>query len=65
MNCRRAEHHPEGRLVRHALKGTVNFQPNPSWLQVVAWIAYVVPVLSLYLRKPSVTTPRDEQVRAV
>jgi high-affinity iron transporter len=47
------------------LKGTVNFQPDPSWLQVIAWIAYVVPVLWLYLRKPSVTTPRDEQVRAV
>jgi high-affinity iron transporter len=47
------------------LKGTVNFQPDPSWLQVIAWIAYVVPVLWLYLRKPSVTTPREEQVRAV
>ena len=47
------------------LEGTVNFQPDPSRLQVVAWIAYVVPVLSLYLRKPSLTTPRDEQVRAV
>lgn len=30
------------------LKGTVNFQPDPSWLQVVAWIAYIVPVLFLY-----------------
>ena len=47
------------------LKGTVNFQPDPSWLQVIAWIAYVVPVLWLYLRKPSVATPREEQVRAV
>jgi high-affinity iron transporter len=47
------------------LKGTVNFQPDPSWLQVIAWIAYTVPVLWLYLRKPSVTTPREEQVRAV
>ncbi len=47
------------------LKGTINFQPDPSWLQVIAWIGYVVPVLWLYLRKPSVTTPREEQVRAV
>lgn len=30
------------------LKGTVNFQPDPSWLQVVAWIGYIVPVLFLY-----------------
>jgi high-affinity iron transporter len=32
------------------LKGTVNFQPNPSWLQVVVWLGFVVPVLVLYLR---------------
>ena len=30
------------------LKGTLNFQPAPSWLQVVAWISYVVPVFVLY-----------------
>ena len=30
------------------LKGTFNFQPDPSWLQVVAWIGYIVPVLFLY-----------------
>jgi high-affinity iron transporter len=45
------------------LKGTLNFQPDPSWLQVVAWIGYVIPVLWLYLRKPAVSAPR-EQVRA-
>ncbi|MCL8251731.1 FTR1 family protein [Aeromicrobium fastidiosum] len=32
------------------LKGTVNFQPNPSWLQVVVWLAFIIPVLALYLR---------------
>ena len=45
------------------LKGTVNFQPDPSWLQVIAWIAYVVPVLWLYLRKAPTPAPREE-VRA-
>jgi high-affinity iron transporter len=35
------------------LKGTVNFQPNPSWLQVICWFCYLVPVLWLYSRKPS------------
>lgn len=35
------------------LKGTINFQPNPSWLQVVVWVAFVVPVLALYLRPQS------------
>jgi high-affinity iron transporter len=45
------------------LKGTVNFQPDPSWLQVIAWIAYVMPVLWLYLRKAPTPAPREE-VRA-
>ncbi|HZK35461.1 MAG TPA: iron uptake transporter permease EfeU [Aeromicrobium sp.] len=30
------------------LKGTANFQPDPSWLQVVAWVAYIVPVMILF-----------------
>ncbi|MET0931921.1 MAG: iron uptake transporter permease EfeU [Aeromicrobium sp.] len=34
------------------LKGTVNFQPVPSWLQVIGWVLYLVPVLYLYSRKP-------------
>jgi high-affinity iron transporter len=32
------------------LKGTLNFQPDPTWLQTIAWVVYVVPVLFLYLR---------------
>jgi high-affinity iron transporter len=31
------------------LKGTVNFQPDPTVLQVVVWSLYLVPVLALYL----------------
>lgn len=45
------------------LKGTINFQPDPSWLQVIAWIGYIVPVLYLYLfgSKPSAPAkPREE-----
>lgn len=34
------------------LKGTVNFQPNPSWLQGIGWAAYLGVVLPLYLRTP-------------
>ncbi|MBD8606112.1 FTR1 family protein [Aeromicrobium sp. CFBP 8757] len=34
------------------LKGTVNFQPNPSWLQLIGWACYLFPVLWLYSRKP-------------
>lgn len=32
------------------LKGTINFQPNPSWLQAIAWVVYLAIVLPLYLR---------------
>lgn len=31
------------------LKGTVNFQPDPTWLQVVVWTAYVVPTTTVFL----------------
>lgn len=39
------------------LKGAVNFQPDPSWLQVVAWIGYIGPVLFLYLSGSKSSTP--------
>ncbi len=32
------------------LKGTVNFQGRTTWLQLVAWAAYLVPVMVLFLR---------------
>ncbi len=32
------------------LKGTVNFSPATTWLQLVVWVAYLVPTLVLYLR---------------
>ncbi|MFE9565162.1 iron uptake transporter permease EfeU [Streptomyces sp. NPDC006487] len=31
------------------LKGTLNFQPDPTVLQVVVWALYLVPVLALFL----------------
>lgn len=44
------------------LKGTVNFQPNPSWLQVIGWLGYLVTVLWLYSRKPRAAAP-EQSVR--
>ncbi len=31
------------------LKGIFNFQPAPTWGQVVVWFAYLVPVMTLFL----------------
>ncbi|MCJ1677597.1 FTR1 family protein [Streptomyces sp. APSN-46.1] len=30
------------------LKGTFNFQPDPTWLQVAVWAAYLIPTLFLF-----------------
>jgi high-affinity iron transporter len=32
------------------LRGTVNFTPATTWLQAIAWLAYLVPVFVLFLR---------------
>ncbi len=42
------------------LKGTINFQPDPSRLQAIGWICYLIPVLWLYLRKPKPVAPKAE-----
>ncbi|MET0953376.1 MAG: iron uptake transporter permease EfeU [Aeromicrobium sp.] len=34
------------------LKGTINFQPDPTWLQAGVWVVYLAIVLTLYRRKP-------------
>lgn len=47
------------------LKGTVNFQPNPSWLQVIGWACYLFPVLWLYSRPARPTAPRQVPAETV
>ena len=44
---------PPSSIHGSLLKGIFNFSPDPSTLEVVAWIAYLVPVMYLFLR-PSV-----------
>lgn len=31
------------------LKGTLNFSPATTWLQAIAWTAYIIPVFALFL----------------
>jgi high-affinity iron transporter len=38
------------------LKGTVNFTPNTTWLQAVAWTLYLVVVMTFFVR-PARTAP--------
>lgn len=47
------------------LKGTVNFQPNPSWLQVIGWAGYLFPVLWLYSRPAKPVAPRQAPAETV
>ena len=47
------------------LKGTVNFSPATTWLEAIAWMAYIVPTLYFFVRttwgsapaRPSATAP--------
>jgi high-affinity iron transporter len=40
------------------LTGMFNFTATPTWLEMIAWVAYLVPVLVLFLL-PARTTPPD------
>ncbi len=35
------------------LKGTVGFSPATTWLEAATWLAYLVPVALLYVRRPA------------
>jgi high-affinity iron transporter len=40
---------PPGSWYGTLLTGIFNFTPEPSWAQVVVWVAYVAVTTSLYL----------------
>lgn len=42
----------------HLLGGLVNFTPEPTWLQVITWIAYVAVTIVVFLRASGKLTPR-------
>ncbi len=46
------------------LKGTVNFSPATTVLQAVVWVLYLVPVLSLFVRRVRRPSPPPTTTRA-
>lgn len=58
---------PPGTWYATVLKGTVNFSPQTTVLQAVAWVAYVVPVALAYFRpdRRPATTPATPSQSAV
>ncbi|MEU6241140.1 iron uptake transporter permease EfeU [Streptomyces sp. NPDC047024] len=46
------------------LKGVLNFQPDPTVLQLTVWLLYLVPVLTLFLLDPGVTAKLRGRKRA-
>ncbi|MBC7723623.1 MAG: FTR1 family protein [Burkholderiaceae bacterium] len=53
---------PPGSWYGTLLKGTVNFSPATTWLEAVIWVAYVGPVLTIFIKRmrakgPTSATP--------
>ncbi|MET8813055.1 iron uptake transporter permease EfeU [Streptomyces sp. NPDC004549] len=46
------------------LKGVLNFQPDPTVVQLAVWLLYLVPVLTLFLLDPGVTAKLRGRERA-
>lgn len=53
---------PPGSWYGTLLKGTINFSARTTWLELLAWVAYVVPVLTIFIRTVRPARPRTSAV---
>ncbi len=56
---------PPGSWYGTLLRGTVNFRPDPSWAEVLVWLAYISVVMTLFFRPRRPTAPPVPAPRAV
>ncbi|MDQ0736637.1 iron uptake transporter permease EfeU [Arthrobacter agilis] len=45
------------------LKGTVNFSPATTWLEGIAWLAYTIPTMTLFIRQSTRRRPAPASVQ--
>jgi high-affinity iron transporter len=50
---------PDG-LIAALVRGILNIHPTTSWLQAIAWLLYVVPVMILFLRPQRAAAPTKQ-----
>lgn len=53
-----SEQVPPGSWYGTVLKGVFNFSPASTWLEVGVWLAYVIPVMTLFLRPAKASAPK-------
>jgi high-affinity iron transporter len=64
-----SEQVPPSSWLGTILKGTLNFSPATTWLEAIAWVAYLVPTMTLFLlrmrkpRQPAATQPAPQPAK--
>ena len=48
---------PPSSVIGTVLKGIFNFSPATTWLEAIAWVAYIVPVMFLFVRQVWFSAP--------
>ena len=48
---------PPSSVIGTLLKGIFNFSPATTWLELIAWVAYIVPVMFLFVRMVWFSSP--------